>query len=102
MSATKPVDAITLELIKGAVQSARREMEALIDRTSMSPFIREKKDYFTAIFDADGQLVVSTALTHPRMGVFDTSFNEGVSPEVVSTWKTTCPVFFVESSERSA
>ena len=63
MTTAKPIDAVTLELIKGTVQSARREMEALIDRTSMSPFIREKKDYFTAIFDGQGQLVVSTALT---------------------------------------
>lgn len=33
---------ITLELIKGAIQSARSEMEAVIERTAMSPFIREK------------------------------------------------------------
>ncbi len=56
------VDTVTLELIKGAIRSARSEMEALIDRTSMSPFIREKKDYFTAIFDKAGNLVSSTNL----------------------------------------
>jgi N-methylhydantoinase B len=53
---------ITLELIRGAVRSARKEMEALIDRTAMSPFIREKKDYFTAYFDRQGRLVSSTDL----------------------------------------
>ena len=56
------MDAVTLELIKGAIQSARAEMEAIIDRTAMSPFIREKKDYFTAFFDGEGQLVSSTDL----------------------------------------
>ena len=56
-------DTITMELIKGSLQAARAEMEALIDRTSMSPFIREKKDYFTAFLDARGRLVVSTSLT---------------------------------------
>ncbi len=56
-------DTVTLELIKGALQAARAEMEALIDRTAMSPFIREKKDYFTAFLDREGQLVVSTSLT---------------------------------------
>ena len=56
-------DTITMELIKGSLQAARAEMEALIDRTSMSPFIREKKDYFTAFLDAQGRLVVSTSLT---------------------------------------
>jgi N-methylhydantoinase B len=54
---------VTLELIKGALQSARTEMETLIGRTAMSPFIREKKDYFTAVLDASGRLVVSTAVT---------------------------------------
>jgi N-methylhydantoinase B len=54
------VDPVTVELVKGAVQSARGEMEALIERTSMSPFIREKKDYFTALHDAQGNLIVAT------------------------------------------
>ena len=56
-------DQIKFELIKGALTGARREMEALITRTSMSPFIREKKDFFTAILNRDGELVVSTSLT---------------------------------------
>jgi N-methylhydantoinase B len=60
--AMQDVDPVTLELIKGAIRSARKEMEALIDRTSMSPFIREKKDYFTAYFDRRGNLVSSTDL----------------------------------------
>jgi N-methylhydantoinase B len=56
------VEPVTLELVKGAIQSARREMEALVDRTAMSPFIREKKDYFTAFFDRAGRLVASTSM----------------------------------------
>jgi N-methylhydantoinase B len=56
-------DQFTLELIKGALNAARREMEALIARTAMSPFIREKKDYFTAFLNPKGELVVSTSLT---------------------------------------
>jgi len=61
-AATDRVDPVMLELIKGAIQSARTEMEALVDRTAMSPFIREKKDYFTAFFDREGCLVSSTNL----------------------------------------
>jgi N-methylhydantoinase B len=53
---------VTFELIKGSIQSARQQMEALIDRTAMSPFMREKKDYFTAYFDRDGKLVSSSNL----------------------------------------
>lgn len=56
-------DRFTLELIKGALNAARAEMEALIARTAMSPFIREKKDYFTAFLNPGGELVVSTSLT---------------------------------------
>ena len=56
-------DRFTLELIKGALNAARSEMEALIARTAMSPFIREKKDYFTAFLNPAGELVVSTSLT---------------------------------------
>lgn len=68
------LDTITLELIKGALQSARIEMEAVIERTAMSPFIREKKDYFTAFFDRDGRLVVSTALPMAAGNLIDCIF----------------------------
>src|SRR5215471_12738466 len=56
------VDPITLELTKGMMRSARAEMEALIERTAMSPFIREKKDYFTAFFTRDGRMLFGTNL----------------------------------------
>ena len=51
------------ELVKGGLDAARKEMEALIARTAMSPFIREKKDFYTAYLTPSGELVVSTALT---------------------------------------
>jgi N-methylhydantoinase B len=57
---TTHVDPVTLELVKGMMRSARSEMEALIERTAMSPFIREKKDYFTAFFDSQGRLLYGT------------------------------------------
>lgn len=57
---------ILLEIIKGAIRSSQSEMAALLDRTAMSPFIREKKDYFIGLFDAAGRLVHSAGL--PLMG----------------------------------
>ncbi len=63
MSLATTTDTVTLELINGSLGAAREEMEALIDRTAMSPFIREKKDFFTAFLNRDGKLVVSTSLT---------------------------------------
>ncbi len=56
------VDPVTLQLVKGALRSAQLEMETLLSRTAMSPFIREKKDYFCALFDGDARLVAGTAI----------------------------------------
>jgi N-methylhydantoinase B len=50
-------DPITLELVKGALRSAQAEMESLMERTAMSPFINEKKDYFAGFTDGHGRLL---------------------------------------------
>jgi N-methylhydantoinase B len=55
-------DPVTLQIVRGALRAAQSEMEALIERTAMSPFIREKKDFYAALFDAYGQLVVGSNL----------------------------------------
>ena len=55
-------DPVTLQIVRGALRAAQSEMEALIERTAMSPFIREKKDFYAALFDAHGQLVVGSNL----------------------------------------
>lgn len=53
-------DPVTLEIIRGAVRAAQAEMEALLERTAISAFIREKKDFYTALFDAAGRLAVGS------------------------------------------
>jgi N-methylhydantoinase B len=53
-------DPVTREIIKGALRAAQAEMEAVIERTAMSPFIREKKDYFAGILDEKGRVVCGT------------------------------------------
>lgn len=53
-------DPVTLEIIRGAIGAAQTEMEALIERTAISAFIREKKDFYTALFDADGVMAVGS------------------------------------------
>jgi N-methylhydantoinase B len=55
-------DPVTLQIVRGALRAIQSEMEALIERTAMSPFIREKKDFYAALFDAHGQLVVGSNL----------------------------------------
>lgn len=53
-------DPVVLEIIRGAIRAAQAEMEALIERTAMSAFIREKKDFYTALFDAEGVMAVGS------------------------------------------
>ncbi|MBL8589927.1 MAG: hydantoinase B/oxoprolinase family protein [Methylobacteriaceae bacterium] len=53
-------DPVTLEIIRGAIGAAQSEMEALIERTAISAFIREKKDFYTGLFDADGVMAVGS------------------------------------------
>jgi N-methylhydantoinase B len=38
------IDPIRLEIIRGAIRAAQAEMDALLERTAISAFIREKKD----------------------------------------------------------
>ena len=62
-STTKPpfiCDPVTVEIIRGAIMATQREMEALIERTAISAFIREKKDFYTAIFDEHGVMAVGS------------------------------------------
>lgn len=53
-------DPVTLEIVRGAITAAQAEMEALIERTAISAFIREKKDFYTALFDAEGVMAVGS------------------------------------------
>ena len=60
MTTSKTVDSITRELIRGSLKAARQECEILIERTSMSAFIREKKDYLISFCDSRGKSVYGT------------------------------------------
>ncbi|WP_159593353.1 hydantoinase B/oxoprolinase family protein [Chelativorans xinjiangense] len=53
-------DPVSLEIIRGAIAAAQAEMEALLERTAISAFIREKKDFYTALFDENGVMAVGS------------------------------------------
>jgi N-methylhydantoinase B len=53
-------DPVTVEIIRGAIRAVQAEMEALLERTAISAFIREKKDFYTGLFDADGVMAVGS------------------------------------------
>ena len=48
--------------MRGALRATQSEIEAPIERTAMSPFIREKKDFYAVLFDGDGRLIVGSNL----------------------------------------
>lgn len=56
------IDPIQFEIIKGALMSTQGECEALLERTAMSPIIREKLDFFIGFLDGAGRLAVGTKL----------------------------------------
>jgi N-methylhydantoinase B len=74
---------IVVELVKGRMAAARSELEALIERTAMSPVIREKKDYFVAVFSRDGRLITGTTFplgANALEAIFDHFPPEKMSP----------------------
>jgi N-methylhydantoinase B len=75
-------DPVTLELMSGALSMALREMESLLERTAMSPFIREKKDFHVALSDAQGRVIAgSGGMTGEFMSViFDRYRADQMSP----------------------
>ena len=56
------IDPVALEIIRGGLRAIQSEMEVLIERTAMSPFIREKKDYASGLYDAEGRLIAGKSL----------------------------------------
>jgi N-methylhydantoinase B len=74
-------DPVTLEIIRGAIQAAQGEMEALIERTAISAFIREKKDFYTALFDANGVMAVGSMV--PIFGDITSPVFEHFPPETM-------------------
>ena len=62
------VDPITLQLIRGSLRSARLECELIIERTAMSAFIREKKDYTVSFLDQKGEEIYGETMGSDIMG----------------------------------
>src|SRR5580700_7820839 len=74
-------DPVTLEIVRGAVRATQAEMEALIERTAISAFIREKKDFYTSLFDADGVMAVGSNM--PVFGDMSGSVFKRFPPETM-------------------
>ena len=62
------VDPVTRQLIRGSLRAARLECELIIERTAMSAFIREKKDYTVSFLDARGHEIYGDTMGSDIMG----------------------------------
>ncbi|HCP22587.1 MAG: hydantoinase B/oxoprolinase family protein [SAR202 cluster bacterium] len=56
------VNPVTRQLIRGSLRAARLECELLIERTAMSAFIREKKDYQVSFLDRHGHEIYGDSM----------------------------------------
>ena len=56
------VDPVTRQLIRGSLRAAKLECELLIERTAMSAFIREKKDYQVSFLDRNGHEIYGDSM----------------------------------------
>ena len=52
------IDAVELQLMAGALRAACEEMGAVLIRSAYSPNIKERRDASTALFDANGEMVM--------------------------------------------
>ena len=83
----RSLDAIELQVVVGALRAACEEMGATLVRSAHSPNIKERRDASTALFDADGQMVMQAEHIPVHLGsmpaavkaVLDHEQREGVS-----------------------
>jgi len=62
------VDPVLLEVFKNKLSSIAEEMGVLLQRTSFSPNIKERKDFSCAVFDRKGNLVAQAAHIPVHLG----------------------------------
>src|SRR5271155_3840231 len=62
------IDAVTLEVLRNALESIADEMGAVLKRTAYSPNIKERMDASCAIFDAQAQLVAQAEHVPVHLG----------------------------------
>jgi len=62
------MDAVSLQVMSNALRAVAEEMEAALIRAAYSPNITERRDCSTAIFDAEGRMVVQSASIPVHLG----------------------------------
>jgi N-methylhydantoinase B len=80
------VTPLVAQIVEGAVESAKFEIEAAVDRTARSLLIKEQHDYRAAIFAADGTSVSSASFCAWPSPIFTKWAIDQVHPDDVFIW----------------
>ncbi|SNZ03848.1 N-methylhydantoinase B [Persephonella hydrogeniphila] len=72
------VDPILLEVFKNRFSAIAEEMGVLLQRTSFSPNIKERRDFSCAIFDSEGDLVAQAAHIPVHLGSMPLSVKSAI------------------------
>src|SRR5688500_11775183 len=51
------VNPVVLEIVRGSLYSTIKEMELVMERCAISPFIKETKDCYVGMFETQGRVV---------------------------------------------
>jgi len=62
------IDPVQLEVLRNALTGVAEEMLATLLRTALSPNIRERRDCSTALFDAQGRMIVQSESIPVHLG----------------------------------
>ncbi|MCC7208981.1 MAG: hydantoinase B/oxoprolinase family protein [Anaerolineae bacterium] len=73
-----PVDAISLEVFKSLFASIAEEMGAALQRSALSPNIRERLDFSCAVFDAQARMAAQAAHIPVHLGSMPASVKAAV------------------------
>ena len=87
------IDAIELQLATGALRAACEEMAGVLVRSAHSSNIKERRDASTALFDADGQMVMQAEAIPVHLGAMPAAVEAviGAAHEPESPGSSTTP-----------
>jgi N-methylhydantoinase B len=80
------VSPLVVQIIEGAIESAKNEIEAAVDRTARSLLIKEQHDYRAAVFAADGTSVSSASFCSWPSPIFTKWSMDDVNEGDVFLW----------------
>ncbi len=72
------MDKITLAVIQKKLESIAEEMATVLRMTALSPNIKERADFSTAVFTSDGGLLAQAEAIPVHLGSMSTSVKEGL------------------------